>query len=66
MMDQKQVKGFREYLKEYTILALVVAVITLFKLYDNLNTYIEHTLTEVLLKNQSVIERNTDMLNYKK
>lgn len=65
-MDTKQVKGFREYLKEYTILALVVAVITLFKLYDNLNTYITHTLTETLLKNQSVIERNTDVLNYKK
>lgn len=65
MINQKEVKGFREYLKEYTILALVVAVITLFKLYDNLNTYIVHTLTETLLKNQSVIERNTDVLNYK-
>lgn len=65
-MDQKQVKGFREYLKEYTILALVVAVITLFKLYDNLNTYVVHTLTETLLKTQSVIERNTDALNFRK
>lgn len=66
MIDTKQVKGFREYLKEYTILALVVAVITLFKLYDNLNTYVVHTLTETLLKTQSVIEHNTDALNFKK
>lgn len=66
MMDQKQVKGFREYLKEYTILALVIAVITLFKLYDNINSYMIHTLTETLLKNQSVIERNTDALNFRK
>lgn len=66
MIDTKQVKGFREYLKEYTILALVIAVITLFKLYDNLNTYVVHTLTETLLKTQSVIEHNTDALNYRK
>lgn len=66
MIDTKTAKGFREYLKEYTILALVIAVITLFKLYDNMNTYVTHVLTETLLKNQSVIERNTDVLNYKK
>lgn len=56
------VKSVREYLREFVILALTIAVITLFKLYYSLNDYIIHNLTENSMKMEMVIEKNTQAI----
>lgn len=61
-MEIKSVKSFREYLKEYVIIGLVVAVITLFKLYYNLNDYVINTLTEMNTRSEIIIDHNTNAL----
>lgn len=61
-ISEKAARGFREYLKEYTILALVVAVITLFKMYYNLNDFVIHTIMEDHNKMEIVIEKNTEVI----
>jgi hypothetical protein len=61
-IDTKTAKGFREYFKEYVIMALCICVITLFGLYYNLNNYIIHTLSDRTEKMEIIIEKNTEAI----
>ena len=47
----------------YVVLALCVAVITLFGLYYNMNRFIENELMSANMKMQAIIEKNTDVIN---
>lgn len=68
-VDVKTAKGMREYFKEYVIMGLCVAVITLFGLYYKLNNFIVDTLTDHTSKMEVIIEKNTEaiqLLSFKK
>jgi hypothetical protein len=60
--SEKQASGFRKYFMEYTILSLVVAVITLFGLYYNLNKFVVETVLNDKIRTEQIIERNTDAI----
>lgn len=62
IVEEKQLKSMREYIKEIVIMGLVVAVVTLFKLYYNLNDFVIHTILEDKVKTELIIERNTDVI----
>jgi len=59
---EKQASSLRRYFFEYVVLALVIAVITLFGMYYNLNRFIADTLLNNNVKMETVIERNNDLL----
>lgn len=59
---EKQTSSVRKYFVEYTVLFLVICVITLFGLYYNLNDFIVKKLFDNTVKMESIIERNTDAL----
>lgn len=65
METTKTVKILREYLRECVILGLVIAVVTLFRLYSNLQTFIMKDLMDNNSKMEQVIERNNDLLTQK-
>lgn len=62
--NEKQVSTVKKYFMEYTVIFLVVCVITLFGLYYNLNNFIVSKFFENTVKMESIIERNTDALNF--
>jgi hypothetical protein len=62
-ISERQSASFRKYFMEYTILVLVVAVITLFGLYYNLNRFVLTTVLNDKIRTEQVIERNTDAIN---
>lgn len=62
-ITEQTASGFRKYFMEYTVMALVVAVITLFGMVYNLNRFISDTLLTTIVKQETTIERNTDALN---
>jgi hypothetical protein len=53
----------RKYFLECVVIALVVAVSTLFKLYVDMNNAIQSELKEVVLKATIVIQENNKILN---
>lgn len=60
--NEKQVSSFRKFFLEYTVIALMLAVVTLFGLYYNLNRFITQNLMENNSRMERVIERNSDIL----
>ena len=62
VIEEKQLRSVREYIKEIAIIGLTIAVIAIFKMYDKLNDYIIHDLSERNTKMEMVIERNTDII----
>lgn len=61
-INSRSAKGFREYFKEYVIMALCICVVTLFGLYYNLNNFIIHELVEHTTKMEIIIEKNTQAI----
>ena len=57
-VSEKTAGAFRKYFIEYVVLALTIAVITLFGLYKNLNDFVTNQLMERIQKNTNVIEQN--------
>lgn len=68
--DVKQVSNFRKYMTEYIILALSGALITLFMMFINLNSYIRTDLLQQQIKNTNALEQSTettkDFLNFQR
>lgn len=65
-ITEQKASSLRRYFYEYVVIALVVAVCTLFGLYYNLNNFINKTLIDIVQHSNSVIERNNDYFNSKK
>ena len=65
METTKAVKTLRGYFVECVIVGLVIAVVTLFKLYLSLQTFITHDLMDSTIQMERVIERNNDLLTQK-
>jgi hypothetical protein len=61
-VSEAKASSLRKYFYEYVVIALVIAVCTLFGMYYNTNNYIVHTLTDVVSKTNSVVEKNTDVI----
>lgn len=59
---EKEAVSLKKYFVEYTVLVLLIAVVTLFGLYYNLNNFIQDTLIKDKMRMEQVIERNTDAL----
>lgn len=61
-ISQKTATGVRKYFYEYVVIALTIAVITLFSMYISMNKFI----TTELLKNSTqmveALQRNSDIL----
>lgn len=64
-ITEAKAKGLRNFFYEYVIIALTIAVITLFGLYYNQNSFILHLMSDTISRNTTVIERNNDYLNNK-
>lgn len=60
--NEKQVSVFRKFFLEYTVIVLMIAVVTLFGLYYNLNKFITQNLMENNARMERIIERNSDIL----
>lgn len=60
---EKNVAVFRKYLTECVIIALCSCVLSLFLMYNNLNSFINQTLTKQLIESNRAIDRNTDAFN---
>jgi hypothetical protein len=56
----------RKYFFEYVVIALVVAVVTLFKMYINMNNFIQGELKEMVIKTTVTIEQNNNLLKTQK
>ena len=68
--DVKTVSGFRKYMVEYIIMALAAALITLFYMFINLNTYIRTDLLQQQIRATGVMEKSNettrDFLNFQR
>lgn len=62
MIDKKYISILKRYFQEAVILGLVVSVVTLFKMYNDLNDYIRNDLMKNNMKLIEVVERNTQAL----
>lgn len=62
IITQKQATGLRKYFYEYVVIALVLAVITLFGLYYNLNNFITQSLMQTINQTNITIQRNSDII----
>lgn len=64
-MDTKTqaAKSIREYFKEFVIMALAISVVTLFKLNNDLNSYMTKEFINYNERMITVIEKNTEALN---
>jgi hypothetical protein len=56
----------RKYLHEYALIILIVAVITLFKMYISMNEFIRGELRELVIKSTVTIENNNQLLKQTK
>lgn len=63
VITENKVSSFRRFFMEYTILALVVAVVTLFALYKNLNDFVVDKIYGQNEKLIEVLQRNSDVIN---
>jgi hypothetical protein len=52
----------RKYFFECVVIALVVAVITLFKMYISMNSFIQNELKDMIIKTTVTIENNNNLL----
>jgi hypothetical protein len=57
--------SLRQYIYEYAIIALAVAVITLFKMYIDMNGFIRNELRDIVIKSTVTIEANNALLKEK-
>lgn len=57
--------ALRKYFFEYTVIALAVAVVTLFKMYIDMNEFIKHELRDMVIKSTVTIEANNTLLKEK-
>lgn len=55
----------RKYLYEYALIALAAAVITLFKMYIDMNDFIKVELRDMVIKTTVTIEANNTLLKEK-
>lgn len=56
-------RSLREYFKEFVILALAISVVTLFKLNNDLNSFMTKEFINYNERMVTVIEKNTEALN---
>lgn len=61
-ITEAKAMGLRKYFYEYVVIALTIAVMTLFGLYYNLNNFIIHTYNETLNHSSNVIDKNSEVL----
>lgn len=64
-MNIEQGKIVRRYFYEYVVVALCVAVTTLFYFYHDLTKFVQEDLMNSNKTMQQVIQRNTDAINEK-
>jgi len=64
--NQKNLSAVRKYFTEFVVLMLIAAVVKLFVMYTDMNNFIRDELYDNTVKMQTIIERNTDALNFKK
>lgn len=55
--------SLRKYFYEYVVIVLAAAVVSLFLMVNNLNTFIRTDMARQNTENVKIIERNTDALN---
>lgn len=55
----------RKYLYECALIALAISVITLFKMYDDMNGFIKKELRDLVIKSTVAIEANNTLLKEK-
>lgn len=60
--NEKQAIGLRKYIVEYVIICLTIAVIYLFQLYNNLNSFVNDTLIKQNEKMITVLEKNNAVI----
>lgn len=61
-ISEAKASSVRKYFVEYVVIALVIAVVTLFGLYYNLDGWIRTTLFNELQHSTNVIEKNNDII----
>lgn len=62
-VSEAKASSLRKYFYEYVVIALVIAVVTLFGMYYNINNFVVHTMNDVINRNTNVIEKNNDIIN---
>lgn len=62
-VSEAKASSLRKYFYEYVVIALVIAVCTLFGMYYNLNNFVLHTMNDTVNHNSNVIEKNSDIIN---
>jgi hypothetical protein len=62
-VSEAKASSLRKYFYEYVVIALVIAVVTLFGMYYNLNNFVVHSMNDVINHNTNVIEKNNDIIN---
>lgn len=63
--DTVKPTSLRKYIYEYAIIALAVAVFTLFKMYMSMNDFIRNELRDIVIKSTVTIEQNNSLLKEK-
>lgn len=62
-VSEAKASSLRKYFYEYVVIALVIAVCTLFGMYYNINNFVVHTMNDAINRNSNVIEKNNDIIN---
>lgn len=62
MLQNPKPSAIKKYIYEYALIALTVAVITLFKMYISMNNFIQTELRELVIKTTIAVEQNTNIL----
>lgn len=62
---ERRLSIVRKYFFEFVVVCLIASVVKLFMMYIDMNTFVRDKLFDNTVKMETIIERNTDVLNFK-